>query len=317
MLSDRCLSCPVCPDCLSVTLVYCSQTVAWIKIKLGTEVGSGPGHIVLDGNPAPPKGYSPQFSAHVLWPNGWMDQNATWYGGRPRPRRHCARWGPPQRGGGVQQPPFRPMYYGQTMAGRIKMPLGTEVGLGPGHIVLDRDPALPKGNSPPPFSANVCCGQTAGWTKMPLGTEAGLGPGDIVLDGDPPKKGGGAQQPSFRPMYYGQTTAGRIKMSLGTEVGLGPGHIVLDGDPASPNKKGHSSPQFSAHVLRPNSWMDQDATWYGGRPRPRRYCARWGPQKGGGHSSPPFGPCTMAKQRLDGSRCHLVRRQASALATLC
>jgi len=26
----------------------------------------------------------------VLWPNGWMDdQAATWYGGRPRPRRHC------------------------------------------------------------------------------------------------------------------------------------------------------------------------------------------------------------------------------------
>jgi len=23
----------------------------------------------------------------VLWPNGWMDRDATWYGGRPRPRR--------------------------------------------------------------------------------------------------------------------------------------------------------------------------------------------------------------------------------------
>jgi len=26
----------------------------------------------------------------VLWPNGWMDEDATWYGGRPRPRRHCS-----------------------------------------------------------------------------------------------------------------------------------------------------------------------------------------------------------------------------------
>jgi len=26
----------------------------------------------------------------VLWPNGWMDQDATWYGGR----QHCVRWGP-------------------------------------------------------------------------------------------------------------------------------------------------------------------------------------------------------------------------------
>jgi len=29
------------------------------------------------------------------------------------------------------------------MVGRIKMPLGTEVDLGPGDIVLDGDPALP------------------------------------------------------------------------------------------------------------------------------------------------------------------------------
>jgi len=25
----------------------------------------------------------------VLWPNGWMDQDATWYEGRPSPRPHC------------------------------------------------------------------------------------------------------------------------------------------------------------------------------------------------------------------------------------
>jgi len=30
----------------------------------------------------------------VLWPYGWMDQDATWYVGRPRPRRHCVRRGP-------------------------------------------------------------------------------------------------------------------------------------------------------------------------------------------------------------------------------
>jgi len=62
------------------------------------------------------------------------------------------------------------------------MPLGREVGLGPGDIVLDGDPAPPptEGHSPQ-FSARVCCGQTAGWTKMPLGREIGLGPGHIVL----------------------------------------------------------------------------------------------------------------------------------------
>jgi len=39
---------------LSVTLVYCGQTVAWIKVPLGMEIGLGPGDTVLDGNPAPP-----------------------------------------------------------------------------------------------------------------------------------------------------------------------------------------------------------------------------------------------------------------------
>jgi len=41
--------------CLSVTLVYCSQTVGRIKMKLGLQVGLGPGDFVLDGDPAPPK----------------------------------------------------------------------------------------------------------------------------------------------------------------------------------------------------------------------------------------------------------------------
>jgi len=33
--------------------VYCGQTAGWIKMGLDMEVGLGPGHIVLDGNPAP------------------------------------------------------------------------------------------------------------------------------------------------------------------------------------------------------------------------------------------------------------------------
>jgi len=58
MLLDGCLSCVLsCVlSCLSVTLVYCGQMVGWIRIPLGMEVGLGPGHIVLDGDPAPPKG---------------------------------------------------------------------------------------------------------------------------------------------------------------------------------------------------------------------------------------------------------------------
>ena len=52
VLSDRCLSC-ICLSVmsgLSATLVYCGR----IKMKLVMQVGLGPGHIVLDGDPDPP-----------------------------------------------------------------------------------------------------------------------------------------------------------------------------------------------------------------------------------------------------------------------
>ena len=85
-------------SCLSVTFVHCGQTVGRIKTKLGMQVGLVPGHIVLDGDPAPPhtKGWSPFpiFGPFLLWPNGWMHQDATWYGGRPQPKGLCIRWGP-------------------------------------------------------------------------------------------------------------------------------------------------------------------------------------------------------------------------------
>ena len=48
----RCLSVL---SCLSVTLVYCGQMVRWIKMKFGMQVSLGPGHIVLDGDPASPR----------------------------------------------------------------------------------------------------------------------------------------------------------------------------------------------------------------------------------------------------------------------
>jgi len=103
--------------------VCCGQTAGWIRMPLRMEVGLGQGHIVLDGDPVPEKwGYSaprpphcvrwrpgsptlphPQkgggaqgplqiFDPCLLWPNGRMDQDATRYGGKPWPRRHCVRW---------------------------------------------------------------------------------------------------------------------------------------------------------------------------------------------------------------------------------
>jgi len=185
-------------------------------MKLGKYLGLGPGHIVLDGDTSPPKkgAQPPIFGPCLLWPNSWMDQAGTWYGDRTQPRQHCV-------------------------------------------------PVKKRGHSKYPTSWTIYCVQTAGWIKMPLGTDVGLGRGHMVLDGDPaPKLQKGTQQhPHFSVRVYCDHTPGWIKMPLDKVVGFGPDHIVLDEDPAPPNKGG------TACLLWPNGWMDQDATWCGGRPR--------------------------------------------------
>ena len=61
----------VCP----VTLVYCGQTARWITLKLGIQVGLGPGHIARWRLSSPsPKEQSPQSSAHMCCGQmvGWI-----------------------------------------------------------------------------------------------------------------------------------------------------------------------------------------------------------------------------------------------------
>jgi len=184
MLSDHCLS------CLSVMLVYCCQMVGRIKMKLGMQVGLNPGCNVLDGSSSPPqkRGQSPPnfwpISVVAKWAS-WMDQDATGYesmGHIPGDfvlDREPTQFPPPQKG--LNPPPqfLAHVYYGQA-AGWIKIALGMEVGLGPGHTVLDGDPTpLPKG-AHPQFSTHVCHSQPAAWIKMPLGTEVGVGLGHIT-----------------------------------------------------------------------------------------------------------------------------------------
>jgi len=92
----------------------------------------------------------------VLWPNGWMDQDETWHVGRPRPSPHCVKWDPappPPKGQSPPQISAHTCICCCQMAAWIKMPLGREVGPGPGDIVLDGDPAPPpqKGGRAPNF----------------------------------------------------------------------------------------------------------------------------------------------------------------------
>jgi len=111
---------------------------------------------------------------------------------------------------------------------------------------------------------------------MKLGMEVGLGSGHIASDGEPaPAPRRRKAHPQFSAHVCCGQTVGWIEMKLGTEVGLGPGHIVLDGDQTLLPKQ-HSFPQFSAYV-------------------------RCG-------IAPTFRPMCIVAKRLDGSRCHLVRR---------
>jgi len=91
--------------------------------------------------------------------------------------------------------------------------------------------------------------------------------------------------------------AGWIKMALAMEVGLGLVHIVLDGDRAPHPKKGGRAPLpiFGPSLLWPNGWMQQGATWHGGRPQPRRLCkmGTQPPTPKGAEPHPIFGPSLL------------------------
>ena len=115
----------------------------------------------------------------------------------------------------------------------------------------------------------------------------------------PSTKGG---LPKFSAHFYCSQNAGCIKMPLGMDVGLSLEDFVLDGYPAPLPKRGAEPPIFGPYLLRPNGCMDQDATWYGGRPRPTRYCVPCGrsyPQKKGTSTPPNFWPMSIVAKRPD------------------
>ena len=65
-----------------------------------------------------------------------MNQVEAWHGGWPRPWPHCIRWGPSFPSLKGAQPPSP--IFGLCLL----VPLGREVGLDPGNIVLGGHPAL-------------------------------------------------------------------------------------------------------------------------------------------------------------------------------
>jgi len=78
----------------------------------------------------------PVCDVGLLWPNGWVDQDETWHGGRLGPGHIVLHGDPapsPQKGHSPLQFSTH-VCCGQTDSW-IKMPLGGEVGLGQGDIV--------------------------------------------------------------------------------------------------------------------------------------------------------------------------------------
>jgi len=181
---------------------------------------------------------------------------------------------------------------------------GREVGLGPDHIVSD-------GNlvSPSAKEDHVYCRQTGGWIKMPLGTKLGLDPGHIVLHWDPvtpAQKEDRAHQFSAH-VYCGQT-AGWTKVVLGMAVGLVPGHIVLDGDQVPPPKRGrHRPPIFVPCLFWPNGWIKDGSRYHSAQTTLCQMETQFSPLQKRGRA-PNFRSMFIVAKRVDGSRCHLVRR---------
>ena len=89
-------------------------------------------------------------------------------------------------------------------------------------------------------------------------------------------------------------------MPLGTKVGLGSGDIVLDKDPASPQKG-------VAPTFRPTYCGQSAGCHLEVGLGPGHTVLDGEPPTPNGHS-PNFRPMSVVAERLNGSRCHSVRR---------
>ena len=128
----------------------------------------------------PNRAHPPIFGPCLLRTNGWMDQHATWYRSRSRPKRHCVRRGsssPPQKGGRA------PSIFGPCLL----WPNGCMVQDATWYKVRHRPwPHCvtwgPSSRShmehSPQFLAHVCCGQTVAHIsyRLPLVTLSNLPP---------------------------------------------------------------------------------------------------------------------------------------------
>jgi len=174
-----------------------------------------------------------------------MDQDATWYEGRPQPRQHCFRW----------------------------------------------NPAPPMGHSPQ-FLAYVYCRQVPSvlW-RCWLGGRKGIRP--VKKWGD---DGGGHWL--VRMEWHPAGWSVCLPLLIFPRTIKSRSYVSSDsGPPGWSQKKGRKMVVvYGGGLLWPNGWMDQDASWYGGRPRPRPHCIRWWPSSPAperGTAAPSFWPMSF------------------------
>jgi len=204
-----------------------------------------------------------------LWPNGWMHQDATWYGGRPQPRGLCVGWGPspPLLKKGDVAPNFRPISIAAKRLDGSRRRLTWRWALVQATLCCmgTRSPPQEKGAEFLQFSAHFIVAKRLDTSRWHLVYGCRPQPRRLCVRWGPrplPQKG---RSPQFSTDVYCGQTAALIKVPLGKEVGL---------------------PRPTRHCVR----------WGTSSPSPKRGTA------------PNFRPVSVVPKRLDGIRCHLVWR---------
>ena len=106
-------------------------------------------------------------------------------------------------------------------------------------------------------------------------------------------------------------------MPLDMEVGLDTGNFVFNGNPAFPQKiRAQPHPSFGPCPLWLNGWIDQDATWYRGKPRPRRRCIRCGRSPLKGAQTPVFCACLLWPRSPISATAELLYQNVAKLSDI-
>ena len=163
----------------SSPLVYCGETVGWIRMPLCVQVGPVLSYIVLDGD-LPQKGHMPPVFHPMSVVAKPLDGSRCHLVQR-QPSAQVTLCQGPRRRGTAAPPTFCPVFIvAKRLDGSICRLVWMQASVQLCYMGTQLRPH--KGHSSPQFSARVYCGQLAGWIKMPPGTAVGLYALDTVLD---------------------------------------------------------------------------------------------------------------------------------------